>query len=459
MRGAPRRVRAGLAGALTAVATALGACDVDLPPRAPPPTSADYCGPPARAPAAGATVLTVWASAPRQHCLRLYAPAIVADSLPDIDVAAVEKNINSTPYRHLLKEAAERGEAPDISFVYNGKVRELAAAGHLHPLTECAPRPEPRPWVMNGTGLHDWAVPFESDLLALYYNRALLERLGWTRAELDSLPARIARGDFTLENLWRVARTGRELGLVSTGAAFVPREDRYASFQHWYLSAGGPLIDLDADEISVDLRALEATFEVYDGLYRSDLLSRDYTRPAMQNLGNRMVLRDALAHGRLLFAHAETSAWRRMMMDHVPDPLALARTIGMAPLPAAVDGGPGSVLVRSTGSYVIFAERASGRTHQQAACTLLRAVQRSTLVRVHARNTAQPAVEADGFWMPEALAALRGVPVLWSPLAHPDVHAYLETLRAAVTRYSPERSNPAVAAAELAAELQAIARE
>lgn len=373
--------------AIGIVAIAVISAGCDLLPRSQPPTSAEYCDVDLANPSPQDNSLRVWAPAPRQHCLRLYALYKASQSLPGISVIPTEKNINSAPYFNLISTSAANGNAPDIAFYYNGsKLEELIRNGYLYPLEKCGIETDKR-----NSDLYlqrKWSLPFEADANVLFYSKILLRESGWSEKDIDNLPARIATGLFTLQDLTDTANNALNNNIVERGYAYITAEQIYYPLMGIYDALGGDY-SLQKLPFTIDKTILKKTFDYYLNLYKKGLLHKAATQRSFSNLSNRLTVRDALAHGRILFADTSLSEWKRMLLDHIPQQDILNNNIGMALLPAFEKKGKGRVSIRSVGSHLVFSQKATGRNNQQQSCKLLQHLHTTSLLNAHAVNTTQ----------------------------------------------------------------------
>ena len=388
--------------AIGIVAIAVMTAGCDLLPRPLPPTAADYCGIGVAEKDPDDIELTVWAPDARQHCLRFYAPVLAARQIDRINVTAVEHNVNEEPFRLLLANAASNQRAPDIAFVLNGPfIDQLAAEGYLHPLDTCnLPVTD---WTNAIYPQRSWAQPFETEALMLFYSKTILRKLGWNESHIENLPREIYNQSITLDDLLLIARSAVDTGVVKKGFAFSTHEGRFYTTMHFYNLMKGNH-DNSAALQKTTKAALTKTYGYYKLLRDQALMHPAISQGEFSNVTNRFSIRDALANGRLLFAHTVTSEWTRMLLDHVNNDTALKNNVGIALFPGDQKGG--SFMLSAMGSYVIFSERATGKKNQDAACGVLHRIARSNLHRQHAVNTSQPAPEQSGIWSPPQLPAL-----------------------------------------------------
>lgn len=394
--------------------------------RAPPPTAADYCDiDPAllAEPPNQPVVLEIWASAPRQHCLRAYAPWLIAQQNPTLGLAVKVQslNLNSDPFLNELLQAAAHGVAPDLAFVYDDHLPALRTAGYLYSLTECRQQPglQALPdavWTNVWLENQFWGVPFEFEIVLLYYNKVMLKKLGWRDAEITTLPTAIADGRFTLNDLLKVARTAVENGVVQPGFAFLPRSYQSQTVDDLYRAFHGQPLERQHGQIVIAQEALLQTYTFFEALQRHNLLDSHFAMREFSSWGNNALWRDAVAHGRTLFAHGYASDWQQMVLDYTDNSAeqnALQQQVGVALLPVHAKRAAAAALVVDSGAHVILAEKASGRQNQAAACRLLAALHRSHLPQRHADMSSALAPHQSGFVIPSYWGALRLQKLAW----------------------------------------------
>lgn len=68
-----------------------------------------------------------------------------------------------------------------------------------------------------------YGIPQDTEARPFYINKQVLKKLGWSDEEINSLPDRIARGEFTFEDFIEVAKETVEKGLVEWGLYHRPK--------------------------------------------------------------------------------------------------------------------------------------------------------------------------------------------------------------------------------------------
>jgi multiple sugar transport system substrate-binding protein len=112
---------------------------------------------------------------------------------------------NSVPYAELVQQfllAASTNAMPDIAYIDNSDVAQLAAAGFLTPIADAGISLEGFVPALQALGNYegkDYAVPSLNNTVALYYHKALLEAAGvqppTTWAELKDGAKKLTQGD------------------------------------------------------------------------------------------------------------------------------------------------------------------------------------------------------------------------------------------------------------------------
>jgi multiple sugar transport system substrate-binding protein len=112
---------------------------------------------------------------------------------------------NAVPYAELVQQfllAASTNAMPDIAYIDNSDVAQLAAAGFLTPIADAGISLEGFVPALQALGNYegkDYAVPSLNNTVALYYHKALLEAAGLqpptTWAELKDGAKKLTQGD------------------------------------------------------------------------------------------------------------------------------------------------------------------------------------------------------------------------------------------------------------------------
>ena len=69
-----------------------------------------------------------------------------------------------------------------------------------------------------------YGIPQDTEARPFYINKQVLKKLGWSDEEINALPERIAKGEFTLEDFVKVAQEAMDKGLVKWGLFHRPKK-------------------------------------------------------------------------------------------------------------------------------------------------------------------------------------------------------------------------------------------
>jgi inositol-phosphate transport system substrate-binding protein len=75
------------------------------------------------------------------------------------------------------------------------------------------------PYTIDGRA---YGMPFDLPLRVIYYNKAGLAKAGWTQADIEALPQRVVRGEFTFENFIALASEVQRKGGARYGLTHRP---------------------------------------------------------------------------------------------------------------------------------------------------------------------------------------------------------------------------------------------
>ncbi|MCE7983202.1 MAG: carbohydrate ABC transporter substrate-binding protein [Caldilinea sp. CFX5] len=360
------------------IARSYTARSVSLPPEA-------YCGYPVQAasPLAAETIqLQLWAVAYGQYCGRAFGPVVAARQLVEPKIAVVAKPLSmlSDAFRLQFAQAAQAGRAPDITVANIGDLVDWSNAGYLVPLDRCRTQHTgftnviEQLWTTQLWQNQVWGIPVNVRLEILYFNKAKLKALGWSDRQIKELPDQIKTGNFTLDDLVMTAQQAIVAGVVEPGFGYWPHLYRDHMLQLIYLAYGGRLYDADQEKRVITQKALVKTYALRHRLTMEQITLPNFAESAGDTWQNGNLWHDAVMQGRVLFWTANTSDWREWTVNYVNDLGGLAyqlRTVGYALFPSAQPGVAGHALWNSATYYVVVAEKASGRTYQDAACAVL----------------------------------------------------------------------------------------
>lgn len=105
---------------------------------------------------------------------------------------------------------------------------ELAEEGYLLPLDDIVEQPEFEQeyfapiLAQTRVGDHAYGLLVETDVQMVYWNRDILEKLGYTSEEIDKIPEEVRKGNITLSDLENIGRQAVEQELCDFGIVHRP---------------------------------------------------------------------------------------------------------------------------------------------------------------------------------------------------------------------------------------------
>ena len=177
-------------------------------------------------------------------------------------------------YKKKFYLAYKAGKAPDIYLTGHEDVGYLAEKGMIIPLDDYIKEY----W---NTTYYDvistlwnavkykgkiWAIPQDTEARPLYFRKDVLRKLGWSEAEIEALPKKIERGEFTLYDLLKLAKEAVDKGLVKRG--LVHRVKEGWDYLQFYLGFGGRLWDPEKGKMVFSKEAWRKTLKwFYDAVW------------------------------------------------------------------------------------------------------------------------------------------------------------------------------------------------
>jgi inositol-phosphate transport system substrate-binding protein len=153
-----------------------------------------------------------------------------------VKVEIIQDNMEWGPLVTEFVLAYGVGEAPDIWLTGHEYIGAQAEAGRIIPLGGII---EEFPifnlvfdnlWVCTMYKGKIWGVPQDAEARPLYWNKTLLNKLGWSDEEIAALPGKIEKGEFTLYDMLETAKQAVDKGVVKPGNGFWTRPKSITNF-------------------------------------------------------------------------------------------------------------------------------------------------------------------------------------------------------------------------------------
>jgi inositol-phosphate transport system substrate-binding protein len=261
-----------------------------------------------------------------------------------IQIKAIQDDKPWGDYKTEFELASDAGKAPDIIVSGHEHIGDWASAGLIIPITEMLQKfPEfddviQSLWRSTEWRGERWGVPQDAEARPFYYSKKLLRKLGWSEVEIESLPERIIKGEFTLGNLFDTAEKAVQSGIVRQGYGFWHRPINGPDFLYYYKAHGGEIVG-NGDALLFDK---EAALEVYK-LLHSASQERGILSPTLLGMAWNEWHSVLSSSEKVLFWFGGSWNWADWAANYVMDRGGedfLFENIGFAAIPAPSAGKP-----------------------------------------------------------------------------------------------------------------------
>jgi inositol-phosphate transport system substrate-binding protein len=257
-----------------------------------------------------------------------------------VEVKIIQDNADWGDYKTEFELASQAGEAPDIMVSGHEDVGAWATSGIIVDLTdEIGDFAEfddviPSLWASTELDGKRYGVPQDAEARPMYYRKDLLAQLGWSQAEIDALPADLASGAFTWEDMFDTAEAAVAAGVVEPGNGWWHRPTNGPDFLYYYYAAGGELLD-SSGALIYDTAAAEQVYALM-----GDAVSRDILVGTRLD-GDWTNWNTGVASGDVLFWYGGSWQWADWASNYIADlggEEYLFENTGFGPIPALAAG-------------------------------------------------------------------------------------------------------------------------
>lgn len=269
-------------------------------------------------------------------------------------------------YRRRLLLAFAAGSAPDIIQSSHLDISTWSDAGYLLPLQDHLASYDAFDDVVDSLWSFVtykgsvWGVPNTPEARPFYYNTTLLGELGWSEAEIEALPGRIQRGEFTWDDVIEVGKAAVAAGVVEPGHGYWHRPVNGPDFYHTYYAFGGRLQDAETGKLVFSQDAALGQFELYRRLIDEGVMLRELLGMPWDEWHRNWV------DGNVLFNSAGTWSWAQWAVQYGPGWDFVWDNYFYALQPAAKAGDEPTTLSQPQ-AYMVW----SGTAHAELAVRLL----------------------------------------------------------------------------------------
>jgi len=412
--------------------------------------------------------ITVWAGGSNDSdSYRIEAIEIAADIL-EREAAILGEELNITvegrrdftgweEFKQGITLGAEAGTAPNIVVTSHLDIPPWSQAGYIVPVEDYL---DLDAWPLNNVypnlmemasyGGKQWGIPQDSESRPFFFWRETLTKLGYSEAEIDALPGKVASGEYTLRNVLADATKAVEMGIVEKGYGFYPRVSNGPDYAQFYLSFGGELMDADSGKLVLDKTAMTEFYQFFAdavaaGVTRQNHIGTDWNQWYTE-----------VSNGRAAFWHGGTWHFGRYEKEGNTD---FWNTIQFSLIPAGKEGGSPNTI---TQPLVYLVMNQEDERVEEVSAQLIAIATEPRLNTLHAIQSnhlavakAQSGIDlySGNRWASEATEVL--LPFATSQPNHLKYGAYSEAMFRGLEAAWTGVQTPAEAVAEVEAQMRA----
>ena len=261
--------------------------------------------------------ITVWAGGTGDTSNYRYDNIVMAADILEREAAIRGEELNITvetqawsgwdDFKQAVTLAAEAGNAPNIIVSGHEDIGPWSQSGLLRPIEDYV---DFDAWPLSAIypNLYDitsydgvvWGIPQDAESRPFYYSRANLKAIGWTEADIDALPEKVAAGEYTLYNMLDDAKKMQDAGVVEAGKGFLPRPSNGPDYWQFYLSFGGEMVDAETGKLVLDKQAMTDMYQFFVDAVAKGVVPATYLGSTWD------AFHEAVANDRAGFWHAGT---------------------------------------------------------------------------------------------------------------------------------------------------------
>lgn len=413
--------------------------------------------------------ITVWAGGSNDaDAYRIDAIALAADML-EREAAIEGRELNITvegkrdfggweEFKQGVTLASEAGSAPNIVVTSHLDIAPWSQAGYIVAAEDYLdldawPLNDIYPNLMEIAAYNgiQWGLPQDAESRPFFFWKDTMRGIGYSDEEIAALPAKVAAGEYTLQNVLEDAKKAVDMGLVEEGYGFYPRPSNGPDWGQFYQSFGGMLQDPETGKLILDKAAMEGFYQFFAdaveaGITRKNHLGTDWGQWYSE-----------VANGKAATWHGGTWHYARYTGREGNEDF--FGTIEFSLIPAGDEGGRANTI---THPLVYLVTDQANDDHEEIAAQLIKIASEPRMNSLHAIKSAhlgiakqQSNIElyANDRWASEATDRLLGTAN--AQPNHLNYGAYSEAMFKGLEAAWTGVKTPAEAVAELEAELTA----
>ncbi|MDF2646808.1 MAG: family 1 extracellular solute-binding protein [Paenibacillus sp.] len=182
-----------------------------------------------------------------------------------------------------------------------------------------------------------WAAPQDTEARPVFYNKGILKKLGWSDQQINDLPEKVKKGEFTLEDMSQLAQEAKTKGAAEIGIVHRPVDG--PDFHALAYDFGAKLYDPADNKLVFDKEAVSKQIQYYYNIAQKKLIPDNLTTMEWKNV-HKLVVNE-----KTLFYYGGVWNVNNWVSDTFHDQLGkvdvkwVNEHFGMMLIPAAEKGG------------------------------------------------------------------------------------------------------------------------
>jgi inositol-phosphate transport system substrate-binding protein len=236
------------------------------------------------------------------------------------------------------------GQGPDLYVLPHEWIGQFATDGYAMPMNDEIAK---KPWVYGDTLPVLWdaakatdgklyGVPQDAEIRMFFYNKDMLRKIGKDEAFIDSIPAKVESGDFTLDDLSALTKEVVQKGAAQYGMLHRPNVG--IDYLMVFSSYGVKFMDEKNGKLLFPKKEMEAALSWYEHNAKQGVTPVDNTAMSWDTIQNAFKQEKAFVFHQGVWA----VAWQlgdKQGATWPTDAKGYFNKIGWIPAPAAVKGG------------------------------------------------------------------------------------------------------------------------
>ncbi len=219
-------------------------------------------------------------------------------------------------FKQAFTLAAEAGKAPNIAVTSHLDIAPWTQAGYIVPIEDYI---DIDSWPTNNIypnlisiarlGNVQWGIPQDSESRPMFFWRDTMRKIGYSDAQIDALPERVATGDYTLHDVLEDAKKAVNAGIVEKGYGFYPRVSNGPDYAQFYQSFGGKLVDPETGKLLLDRKSMTDFYQFFVDCVNAGVTRRNHIGTEWNQWYNEV------SHGKAAIWHGGTWHYARYIKE------------------------------------------------------------------------------------------------------------------------------------------------